>query len=184
MKNVLKLCLPFLLFMSCNADNKEAAVMEDTSTAMMAETPAKPAPAVILDMSMSVPFKKSLEAFAAKDIDGFAAIFDDNVRFTWSGGDSLIGKQAIKDYYTGRFKIIDSISYSDYIFLPVQVNEAQSQYAQTGKWMLYWAFAHAKYKNGKKLDFWVHQVNHLNDAGKVDYAGQYVDRGKIMATSK
>lgn len=183
MKKVLKFAVICLVFMSCNNEKKEAAT-EPAAEPAVAETPQKPAPAAILDMSLTEPVKQSLIAFTTGDIDGMTANYADNVRYGWSNGDSLIGKQAVKDYYTKRRALIDSISYSDYIFLPVQVNEAQSAYAPTGTWILYWTFAHVKYKNGKKLNFWLHQVNHYNDAGKIDIASQYIDRGQIMAASK
>ena len=185
MKKVLKLFVVCLFFMACNSETKEAAATEPAAAEpAVAETAKKPAPAEILDMSLAAPVKKSLEAFTTGDIDAMTAEYSDNVRYGWSSGDSLIGRQAVKDYYTKRRALIDSISYSDYIFLPVQVNEAQSAYAPTGKWMLYWTFAHVKYKNGKRLNFWLHQVNHYNDAGKIDRATQYIDRGPIMAASK
>ena len=185
MKNVLMLSVVCLFFMACNSDTKEAAATAPAAAEpAVAEVAKKPAPAEILDMSLAAPVKKSLEAFTTGDIDAMTAEYADNVRYGWSSGDSLIGRQAVKAYYTKRRALIDSISYSDYIFLPVQVNEAQSAYAPTGKWMLYWTFAHVKYKNGKRLNFWLHQVNHYNDAGKIDLASQYVDRGAIMAASK
>ena len=67
------------------------------------------------------PIKQSFAAFAKGDVDGMTANFDDNIRYTWSGGDSRIGKQAVKDYYASRVKIIQSISFSNEIVLPVQV---------------------------------------------------------------
>jgi len=184
MKKVLTLAVICLYLTACSSDKKEAATEAAAAEPAVAETPVKPAPAVILDMSLTEPVKQSLIAFTTGDIDGMTANYADNVRYGWSNGDSLIGKQAVKDYYTKRRALIDTISYSDYIFLPVQVNEAQSSYAPTGTWILYWTFAHVKYKNGKKLDFWLHQVNHYNESGKIDIASQYVDRGQIMAASK
>jgi ketosteroid isomerase-like protein len=183
MKNVLKLCFICIIFFACNADTKEAAT-EPAAEPAAAEAEKKPAYSELLDMSVAEPAKKGLQAFAAGDIDGMTAEYADNIRYTWSSGDSLIGKQAVKDYYTKRRALIDSITYSDYVFLPVQVNEVQTPYAPAGKWVLYWAFAHVKYKNGKKLNFWLHQVNHYNDAGKIDLASQYIDRAPIMAASK
>jgi hypothetical protein len=41
----------------------------------------------------------------------------------------------------------------------------------------------AKYKNGKSINFWMHNVNHFNDAGKVDFIGQYIDRAPIAAAT-
>jgi hypothetical protein len=68
--------------------------------------------------------------------------------------------------------------------VPLQVNMQQSMYAPVGKWVLAWTFAHVKYKNGKKLDFWVHNVYHYNSANKIDFVGQYMDRRPIMEAAK
>ena len=114
-----------------------------------------------------------------------SAAYDDNIRYYFSGGDSLIGKQAVKDYYTGRWKLIDSITYSEQIYLPIRINESQSpQYATPGKWILTWGFAHVKYKNNKRLNFWVHTDYYYNDAGKVATVVQYLDRHPIMEATK
>jgi hypothetical protein len=113
------------------------------------------------------------------------ANYDDNARFLWSGGDSAVGKAAIMDYWKGRWKLIDSLNFSDIILLPVKINESQSpQYATPGKWVLAWTFSHVKYKNGKTLHFWVHTDYHYNDAGKIDATIQYIDRQPIVEATK
>ncbi len=113
------------------------------------------------------------------------ANMSDSIRYTWSGGDSLIGKQAVKDYYAGRLKIIESINFMNEIALPIQVNVSQQpKYAPTGKWVLYWTMTHVKYKNGKKLNFWQHTVNHFNDGGKIDFVGVYLDRNPIIEATR
>ena len=127
--------------------------------------------------------KQSFEAFARGDIDAMTANFADTLLYSWSSGDSLRGKKAVADYYKGRRSLIDSVSVAEPIVLPIQVNESQSKYAPTGKWVLYWAMLNVKYKNGKKISFWMHNVNHFNEAGKVDYIGQYIDRGQIAAAT-
>ena len=130
------------------------------------------------------PIKQLFAAFAKGDVNGLTANFDDNIRYTWSGGDSRIGKQAVKDYYASRVKIIQSISFSNEIVLPVQVNVSQSPAAPVGKWVLYWTMADVTYKNGENIKFWMHNANHFNDAGKVDFVGQYMDRHPIMEATK
>jgi hypothetical protein len=113
------------------------------------------------------------------------ANFDDNVRYFFSGGDSLIGKQKVKDYYTGRWKLIDSIMYSENVVLPIRINESQSpKYATPGKWVLNWTFAHVKYKNGKWIHFWIHTDYYFNDAGKVSTVVQYIDFHPIREATK
>ena len=172
-----------LFLLSCNnAKKEETAKTADASTeATVAE---KKAPVELLDMSVADGVKQSFEAFTKGDVDAMAASFADDIRYTWSSGDSLVGKQAVIDYYKGRWKNIDSASVSETIVLPLQANESQSKMAPTGKWVLYWGFWHVKYKNGKKIDFWMHNVNHFNDAGKVDFVGQYIDRHQILEASK
>ncbi len=170
-----------LLLFSCNNETKKEA--SGSETTMDTKTTTKPM-MELLDMSTTDGVKNSFDAFSRGDIDGFTAGMADNVRFTWSSGDSLIGKQAVKDYYNGRWKLIDSMSFTDHIFVPLMANEQQSQYAPAGKWVLHWAFAHPKYKNGKRINFWVHDVNHYNEAGKIDFIGQYIDRHQLMEATK
>jgi SnoaL-like domain len=128
--------------------------------------------------------KASYAAFAKGDIDGMTADYDDNILYTWSGGDSLRGKKAVADYYKGRWELIKSLSFTDHIVLPIKVKVQQSPAAPLGKWVLHWAMVHVEYKNGKKLNFWVHNVNHYNDAGKVDFVGQYLDRSPLIEATK
>jgi len=104
--------------------------------------------------------------------------------YRWSSGDSLNGKKAVADYYKGRWALIESFSYSQQVFLPIMVRVQQAEAQRPGKWVLSWSFAHVKYKNGKRLNFWVHNVNHYNDAGKVDFVGQYLDRHPIIEATK
>ena len=123
-------------------------------------------------------------AFGKGDVDGMTALYDDNIRYYWSSGDSIIGKKAVQDYWKSRWSIIDSLSFDEQITLPIQVNEPQVQSVQKGKWVLYWSRANVKYKNGKKLTFWLHNVNHFNDAGKIDFTSHYYDRVPIMEATK
>lgn len=166
---------------ACNNEKKADATGEAAAPAADA---TKATGDALLSKSDGDWAKTSLAAFSKGDIDAMTADYDDNARQLWSGGDSLVGKQAIVDYYKGRWKLIDSLSFTDQIVLPVQVNELQSQAAPKGKWTLTWAFAHVKYKNGKKIDFWVHNAYHHNDAGKVDIVAQYIDRHPIMEATK
>ena len=171
-----------LLIIACN-DKKDKPAATNATTASPAAD-GKKSYGELLDMSEADAAKAGMVAFAKGDIDGMTANYDDNILYRWSSGDSLNGKQAVADYYKGRWALIDSFSYSDQIFLPVMVREQQSPYQRLGKWVLSWSFAHVKYKNGKKLDFWIHGVSHYNEAGKVDYIGQYLDRHPIIEATK
>lgn len=184
MKRIFILAAGCMLVFACNNEKKDDKKADDGVKTTMSSGDKKPA-SELLDLSMADPIKKSFAAFAKNDIDGMTADYADNIRYTWSGGDSAIGKQAVKDYYTGRWKLIQSINFSSEIVLPLQINESQQpQAAPPGKWVLYWTAADVTYKNGKNVKFWMHNVNHFNDAGKVDFIGQYIDRYPIMEATK
>ena len=178
MKKILLGVFISAFIISCNNEKKDE------------QTPATPAAEAaktgdeLLNLSEGDGIKNAMAAFSKGDIDGMTASYADNVRYLWSGGDSLIGKQAVKDYYTSRWKLIDSLNFSDHVVLPVKVNNVQTPYQAPGKWVLHWAFAHVKYKNGNKLNFWLHNDYHYNDAGKVDVAIQYIDRAPLNEATK
>ncbi|MFI5130708.1 MAG: nuclear transport factor 2 family protein [Chitinophagales bacterium] len=184
MKRMFILVASCMLLFACSDEKKEEAKTEDSSKSTTASTDKKAA-AEILDLSMADPIKKSWAAFSKGDVDAMSADFDDNILYNWSGGDSVRGKKGIQDYYKGRWNLIQSVSFSNEIVLPLQVNESQQpKYAPPGKWVLYWAMTDVAYKNGKKISFWSHTVNHFNDAGKIDYIGHYMDRHPIIEATK
>jgi len=187
MKNFMRKILPgvviSLLLLSCN-DEKKDEVAKSADAATEATAPEKKPASELLDISAGESVKQSFEAFAKGDVDAMASGFADTVFYTWSSGDTLRGKQAVADYYKGRWKLIDSVNVTDAIILPIQVNESQSKVAPPGKWVLYWGHLNVKYKNGKKISFWMHNVNHFNDAGKVDFVGQYLYRHQILEATK
>lgn len=178
MKKILLGVLVSAFLLSCNNEKKDETKVTETPV-----SEKKPSTEV-LDLSEGETVRQSMDAFAKADIDGMTANFDDNIRYYWSAGDSLSGKQAVADYYKGRWKLIDSFSITEPIILPIKVNESQSKFVSVGKWVLYWGMVNVKYKNGKSIRFWMHNVNHFNDAGKVDYISQYIDRAPIAAATK
>jgi hypothetical protein len=100
--------------------------------------------------------------------------------YRWSSGDSLAGKAAIAAYWKERrAKVIDSIQFSNDIWLPLKVNQPQKGPDIPGIWLLGWYQVNVKYKNGKKLQFWVHTDLHYNSSDKIDLAIQYIDRAPI-----
>lgn len=124
--------------------------------------------------------KKTLGLFAAGDIDGWMKDFADTAMFRWSSGDSLAGKAAITRYWKERrAKMIDSIQTSNDIWLPIKVNTPQQGHDIPGVWLLNWHQVNVKYKNGKRLMFWVHTDMHYNSDDKIDQIIQYIDRAPI-----
>src|SRR4029079_15357788 len=125
MKNLL-----FVLFillgagwMSCSpqkaSDDAAATTTADTTKAM--------APAEFADQKYADMGKKLLAEFAAGDIEGYMSNFADNAVYHWNNGDSIVGKAAISDYWKKRrADVIDSISFTNAIYLPVIVNKPQA----------------------------------------------------------
>jgi hypothetical protein len=115
-------------------------------------------------------------------MDTWMSMFADNAKYFWNGGDSLIGKAAINDYWRKRrTEVIDSISFAYDIWLPVKVNESQQPMQTTGVWLLSWYQVSAKYKNGKTMSQWIHNDFHFDADKKVDQVVQYIDRAPINA---
>ncbi len=182
MKRIILIVFISTLLFACNNEKKD----ETAATASEVKSDKASAPVeLIMDSNFVNATKATMAAFENKDINGYTANMDDNIRLLWSGGDSLVGKKAVTDYYTGRFGIIDSIKFSNPIFLPVMANVSPNGGATAaGKWMLNWYQVNVKYKNGKRIGFWVHNAQHYNDAGKVDQIAQYIDRHPIIEATK
>lgn len=179
MKRILFGLFLSVLMLSCKDEAKDT----DDQGKVASESTAKP-PVELLDTSMNASVQKSFEAYEKGDLDGFLADYDDNVRFIWSSGDSLIGKAAVKDYFAARRNLTQSIKFSNNIYLPIHSNVSPAEGVMTGKWMLHWVQVDVTYKSNKSLKFWLHNASHYNASNKIDYVAQYVDRGPLMAASK
>ena len=181
MKKIISVIFIVSFLFSCNDADKKG---ETSSTDTKSETGKAPTE-LLMDSSLVNATKATFAAFENKDIESYSANLADNVMFRWSGGDSLVGKQAVKDYFTGRFNIIETIKYSNHIFLPIMANVSPNGgVTATGKWMLCWFQTDVKYKNGKSITFWAHNAQHYNDAGKIDIFAQYIDRHPIIEATK
>lgn len=179
MKKVLLGVVISAFLIACNNETKEEVKPVDSSAPA-----AKTGGDEILAMSEADQAKNALLAFAKGDVNGMTAHYDDNAKFYFSGGDSLTGKKAIQDYWTGRWNLIESLKINGQVVLPVKVNTSQAPQHALGKWVLVWSNVEVKYKNGKTLSFWTHADYHYNDAGKVDVGVQYIDRHPIMEATK
>ena len=169
-----------VLIACSNEKTEEKAVAAEPPT-----TDTKKPATEVLDLSEADAVKAGSQALSNKDVAGMTANYADDIRYFWSAGDSLIGKQAVVDYWNGRMKVIDSINFLETIVLPIRLNESQSpKYATVGKWVLAWNLTHVKYKNGKSLTFWVHTDYHFNEEGKVNNVVQYLDMHPIMEATK
>lgn len=122
--------------------------------------------------------KQMLAAMEQGKIDDWANVYADDARYYWSGGDSLIGKKAILDYWKNRrMNVIETIKFSNDIYTPLKVNQPQRGPDRAGVWLLSWYQVSVKYKNGKQpIQFWVHTDHHFNASDKIDQTVQYIDR--------
>jgi hypothetical protein len=127
--------------------------------------------------------KEMLKKFEDGDVEGWASMFADNAVYSFSAGDSLAGKKAIVDYWKNRRANVDSVKFSNDIWLPIKVNVPQKGPDAPGVWLINWYQVDAKYKTGKKLTFWVHTDFHFDQNNKIDRIVQYIDRAPIQAAT-
>jgi len=167
-----------LLFACSNKKSEESKTGGSDSTSKMeSKTPPQSefADAKYADMG-----KKMIDQMSKADMDGYVSNFADNAVYAWSAGDSLAGKEAISKYWKDRrSKVIDSISFSNDIWLPIKVNTPQKGPDMAGVWLLGWYQVNVKYKNGKKLGFWTHVDSHFDSNDKIDRTVQYIDMAPI-----
>jgi len=181
MKRVFLLAFGYAFMIACTS--KTTAEQQTTpADSTMNSTPAKQQPAEFADARYTDIGKTSLAALANGDMDKWMSIFADNAKYYWNGGDSLIGKAAIADYWKKRrMEVLDSLSFESDIWLPVKVNKPQQQVQTPGVWLLAWYQVKAKYKNGKMMSQWIHTDYHFDANDKVDEVVQYIDRAPIVA---
>ena len=167
-----------LFLMACNNEGKENKEAPSTGPAK-AET--KQAPAEFADAKYAQVGKSALAALTAGDIDKWSAEWADNIVWQYNNGDSLAGKKTLTDYWKNRrVNVIDSISFSNEIWLPVKVNQPQQMEA-VGVWLLGWYMVKAKYKTGKSMSQWMHVDYHFDANDKIDRVIQYRDQVPINA---
>lgn len=184
MKRLLIIVAGLLFLSSCNSEKKEdnAAAQPGES---ITKTPAETPPAEIGDYKNSAIARNLLAKLSVADMEGYMKDYADNAVYVWNNGDSVAGKKAISDYWTKRrTEIIDSMTYTNEIWLPIKVNKPQSVEAP-GSWLIGWFMVSAKYKTGKKMTQWMHMDIHLNNEDKIDRLIQYLDMAPIIkATTK
>src|ERR1700741_3880426 len=87
-----------LVIMGCNSES----TTDSTTAASTTPDTKTPPQSEFADPKYTDVGKKSVAALQAGDVDGFTANLADNAVFLWSSGDSLVGKQAITDYWKNR----------------------------------------------------------------------------------
>lgn len=165
-----------VILIACNKPQETPA---ETATPAV---PAEPPATEIADAKYSEIGKQGIAALASGDIDAWMASFADNARYYFNNGDSIVGKQAITDYWKDRRgNVIDKIEFKNDIWTPLKINKPQKGPDQAGVWLLCWYQVTASYKNGGTMTQWIHTDLHFDAQDKIDVVVQYLDRAAIMA---
>ena len=176
MKKLIIMAAGCFFLISCNNEKQDD---KTPATNAKTETPQSE----ITDAKYTEIGKSMMAKLSSGDVDGWVSAYADTAVYLWNNGDSLAGTPAILDYWKKRrHDVIDSLKYSQDIWLPVKVNRPQ-QKEQVGVWLMGWYMVEAKYKTGKKMMQWMHMLMHFNSADKVDRAIQFVDRVPINAAT-
>lgn len=155
---------------------KEAGMESSTAT----DSVKKMAAVEIADAKYSDIGKKSLEELSKGDMDAWMSNYADNAKYYWNAGDSLVGKLAIDKFWRDRREnVIETITFSKEIWLPVKVNE-KGNIPMDGYWLLAWYQVTAKYKGGGSMTQWIHTNFHFDANDKIDMVNQYLDKVPIM----
>ncbi|MEP7164459.1 MAG: hypothetical protein ABI741_07190 [Ferruginibacter sp.] len=183
MKKMVFIATGCMFLFACNDAKKN-----DTTTATTTDSPAVTVKTEVpqsefADAKYTEIGKNSLAKLSSGDVAGWMNDYADTAVYLWNNGDSLAGKKAISDYWTKRrSEVIDSLKFTQDIWLPVKVNRPQ-QKEQAGVWLLGWYMTDAKYKTGKRMVQWMHILMHFNSADKIDRAVHFMDRAPINAAT-
>ncbi len=180
MKKILILAASCMILFACSNEKKDETKKGETKTS--SDGDKTPPQSEFADAKYTEWGKKMSAQLASGDVDGWLSNYADNAVYAWSSGDSLAGKPAIDKYWRDRrMNVIDSLTISNDIWLPLKVNTAQKGPDMPGIWLLSWYQVNAKYKNGKNLMFWVHTIHHFDANDKIDRSVQYIDMAPIKA---
>lgn len=128
--------------------------------------------------------KKGLADLTSGDIDSWMNGYADNAVYRFNGGDSLAGKAAISAYWKNRRKeVIDSVSFTNDVWLPMKVNKPEVSTQLPGNYVLGWYMVYVKYKTGKSMSQRSHVVIHFDANDKIDRVTHYLDRVPINAAT-
>jgi hypothetical protein len=182
MKKILILAASCMVLFACSNDKKNETKTGEATKSSDGDKDKTVPQSEFADAKYTEWGKKLIAQMSSGDMDGWLSNYADNAVYLWSAGDSLAGKTAIDKYWRDRrMNVIDSISFSNDIWLPIKVNTPQRGPDAAGIWLLSWYQVNVKYKNGKKLMFWTHLDHHFDANDKIDRSIQYIDRAPINA---
>jgi hypothetical protein len=183
MKKTIAMAFAISLFFACT--NQKTEDKSATTTDSAAAATAKPQPVEFADAKYVEIGKTGNASLSSGNIDAWMNNFADNAVYVWNNGDSLAGKPAITAYWKKRRgDVIDSINFTQDIWLAVKVNQPQQAAQAPGVWLLGWYLTSAKYKTGKRMTQWIHTASHFDANDKIDRVVQFLDRAPINAATK
>jgi len=125
-----------------------------------------------------------LKSLSEGDMEGFIKSYADHAIYRWNYGDSLVGRQAILDYWKERRgSVIDTITFTNEAWLTIKAN-APPKHVRPGVYVFSWADFTVTYTNGSSLQMNIHTVFGFNETDQVIYTLQYLDRALIANALK
>lgn len=125
-----------------------------------------------------------LTALCEGDIEKFVSPYTDNATYRWNYGDSLVGRQAIVDYWkVRRTEVIDTITYKNESWLAIKANSTPP-HLRPGVYVLSWADFTITYTNGSTIDMNIHTVFGYDSNDNIAITIQYLDRSLIEKALK
>ena len=125
-----------------------------------------------------------LTSLCKGDIDAFIKNYSEDARYRWNYGDSLIGKQAIYNYWKERrTSVIDTITFTNETWLAIKANNPPKHIAP-GVYVLNWSDFTVTYTNGSSINMNIHTVFGFDTQDRLVSTLQYLDRSLIADALK
>lgn len=179
MRKLLIVASAAVMFVACNNEQKTGS---EATVSSATDSSTKTQAAEFADAKYTELGKKQLADFENGDVDSWMANFADNAKYYWSGGDSLIGKPAIAEYWKNRrANVIKTIKFSNDIWFPIKINQPQKGPDLPGVWLMSWYQVNATYSSGKSIQFWAHHLFHFDNNDKIDQVSAFMDMAPVKA---
>ena len=125
-----------------------------------------------------------LTSLCKGDIDAFINHYAEEARYRWNYGDSLIGRQAIYDYWKERrTSVIDTITFRNETWLAIKANNPP-KHIPPGVYVLNWSDFTVTYTNGSSIQMNIHSVFGFDKNDRLISTRQYLDRSLIADALK
>lgn len=160
----------FILLASCtNPETAEPAMVKAAATNATRDIEMG-------DQRLAHAVKQMNEDFQKGNMEAWLRRYTEDAVFVFSCGDSLVGREAIAQYWKERrHRLMDTIEMSSEVLLPVSINTPTANQYKKGNWLLNWYQVHVRFQNKEELSFLVHVDHHFDSAGLIDRSIQYMD---------